>query len=148
MTPTGQRQPRYPTEMMELVCQMAQGGFTPHRIQGKLRAAGLPVPSRDTLKRWTDADYDEVMHDRRRIGYAGRVTGPVGKRGWGRRLERLRVLRSCGVSYFALANIARQDFSLELTEDQVRGILKGATSEERTRQLLSAKDTSTRKRTV
>jgi len=89
------------------------------------------TPAATTVRRWIDDDYAERQRLREQ-------TGGVQTRRWGwrRRLARIRQLRDADVAFDAIVKLARLDFGLDLSTQQVEKVARGETSDAGARRLL------------
>jgi hypothetical protein len=111
---------RYPVKVMRFAQRMDEEGKTNAEIRAGLARLGY-WPSRDTVVRWVDPEHAEYTRVRQRRGRRPHISR---RRAWRYRLDRLRALRELELSYTALAKLMNFDFGLELTEHQVRSILR------------------------
>jgi hypothetical protein len=119
--------------VIEFARRLADRGADCSRVRTALAKRGYS-PSRNTVKRWIDPDFAEATRRGKRRG--GRP-GPHPRKTWRRRLERMEELRALRISYRSIAALMTHDFEhVELTENQVRAIFNGQTSERTIRQLL------------
>lgn len=126
--------PRYPAKMREFARRAYIKGHSAYRIRKFLLAQGCdPVPSASTLLRWVDDEYRETERLKQ---LRGRPPGPKRAKLWEVRLDRLRQLRGAGLSFTAIAAVARLDFEIEINPEQVRAIFRGWTSDRTVAHLL------------
>lgn len=112
---------RYPHAAREFARRMGEANFCPTEIQAALAKRGIR-PTLTTVTRWADPDYRDAENERMRRGrQIRRMSTPR------LRLNRMQELRDVGLSFDAIRRVVNHDLGLELTTEQVRGILNGAT---------------------
>lgn len=116
------RRRRYPPKLIEFVRRLGEQGYRTVEAEAAVRKLGTdPMPTRETIHRWLDPDYWEAHRMKQR---KGSLPGPrpTHSHTWQRKLERLRELRSIGLTYKAVALVMNHDYGLILTEDSARAV--------------------------
>jgi hypothetical protein len=132
---------RYPMRVITFARRLhEQNGWSAHRIRKVLGERGYH-PAHSTVIGWISEDSRAARLERsrlyRRRNGRGIHRGPKRIELWEQRLARMREMRRAGLSFRAIAAMAKLDFDgLDLTEDQVRYMLNGETRPRRIKRLL------------
>lgn len=123
--PPRRRQPSYPPKVVEFARRMYEGGKKPPEIKVALERHGYS-PGLTTIRYWVDDELRANHMRKKRDGLypSWRLNArerriPV----WEARRRRLVELREVGLSFSSIAKVANHDFGLELTTEQVRGMI-------------------------
>lgn len=145
----GQPRAEYPANVREFARRLHHdNGWTVSRIIAALAKRGHH-PAHNTVLAWVDEDYAEARRRATRIAMRRKNGGGPGRLTRRRqhpadmRLQRMRDLRSVGLSYRAIAALLSFDFEdVEISAEQVRAIFNGRLSQSTARQLVYPKRTS------
>jgi hypothetical protein len=122
----------HPIAVANRARELAQAGWTATQIARRIPTEFPGVePAPTTVRRWIDREYAERQRSDRRMGGA-----KTRRWGWRRRLERVRDLRSAGLSYRSVAAVMRLDFRIDLSERQVERLVNEKVGEEAARAAL------------
>ena len=120
---------RYPARVAARACTLRNAGWSYARTREMLYREFGVRPSDATILAWVDPD---TAHERQRqIRARARRSRPVTRPGWFRGPRQLTDdemlrLRECGLSYSALAVIAREFYGTDTDEDALRRRLVAA----------------------
>lgn len=110
----------YPARASEFARRLAENGLSVVEIRDALARYGFH-PTLTTIRYWCDPDRKLARNLRRRSRLGRSQAEPA----WWAKRRRMRELRDLGVSFDAIRRIINHDLELELTTEQVRGILNG-----------------------
>lgn len=119
---------RHTTSMQARVLELHEAGWKPAGIERLLakESPGVPTPTRQTVWRWTHPEEAEARVAKRRAAEAKYTGGWPGICSPEWKQQRMRAMRSAGLSYNAIATIMRLDFPRDapMTEHQVRYLIR------------------------
>lgn len=134
---------RYPVRVVEFARRLYETGKTISEVREALRKRGY-TPAKMTVIHWCIPELRDSHNAKKRYGvYAScRGRGPRTRRkpAWMAIRERLRHLRSLGLTFTAITALANDDYGLSLTVEQTRAILNDTLHPVSVRKLLSGQE--------
>lgn len=133
------RQRRHSTQTMATAQRMHAAGWTPTQLVRYFAGQDLAV-AESTVRRWViPAEAEGQREHNRACGRARRARGPAALSMVAvMRHARLKQLRAGGLTFTALAIVARIDFDLDFNSDQMRHLLRGNLTARKARRLTEA----------